>query len=49
VEIAEKKLEKRQVAYITYNGSYQAMPGLMGEIVGFLTSKDILLARGVEW
>lgn len=49
MEIAEKKLEQRQVAYITYNGHYQAIPGLIGEIVGFLTSKGILSSKGVEW
>jgi effector-binding domain-containing protein len=49
MEIVEKKLGKRQVAYITHNGPYQEIPIMIGEIVGFLTAKGILSAKGVEW
>ena len=41
MEIKEKKMEKRQVAYITYKGSYEEVPVLMGEIVGFLMAKGL--------
>jgi len=49
MEIVEKKLGKRQVAYITYKGPYQEIPGLIGEIVGFLAANGILTAKGVQW
>ncbi|BDZ66748.1 GyrI-like domain-containing protein [Methanobacterium ferruginis] len=49
MEIIEKKLEKRQIAYITYKGSYQEITGLIGEIVGFLIAKGILTTKGVQW
>jgi AraC family transcriptional regulator len=41
MEIAEKKLGKRQVAYITYKGSYEEVPVLMGEVVGFIMAKGL--------
>lgn len=41
MEIAEKKLEKRQVAYINYKGPYDEVPVLMGEIVGFIMAKSL--------
>ncbi len=41
MEIAEKKLGKRQIAYITYKGSYEEVPVLMGEIVGFIMAKGL--------
>jgi len=41
MEIVEKKLEERQVAYITYKGSYEEVPVLMGEIVGFIMAKGL--------
>lgn len=41
MEIVEKKLGKRQVAYITYKGSYEEVPVLMGEIVGFIMAKGL--------
>lgn len=49
MEIVEKKLEKRQVAYITYNGPYHEISSLIGEIVGFLTANGILKGKGVQW
>lgn len=41
MEIVEKKLGKRQVAYITYKGSYEEVPVLMGEVVGFIMAKGL--------
>jgi len=41
MEIVEKKLGKRQVAYITYKGSYDEVPVLMGEIVGFIMARGM--------
>lgn len=41
MEIVEKKLGKRQVAYIAYKGSYDEIPVLMGEIVGFIMAKGL--------
>lgn len=41
MEIEEKKLEERTVAYITYKGSYEEVPVLMGEIVGFIMAKGL--------
>jgi AraC family transcriptional regulator len=41
MEIVEKKLGKRQVAYITYKGPYDEVPVLMGEIVGFIMAKRL--------
>ncbi len=41
MEIAEKKIGKRQVACITYKGSYEEVPVLMGEIVGFIMAKGL--------
>lgn len=41
MDIVEKKLGKRQVAYITYKGSYEEVPVLMGEIVGFIMAKGL--------
>jgi len=41
MEIGEKKIGKRQVASITYNGSYEEVPVLMGEIVGFIMAKGL--------
>ncbi|MDP3065818.1 MAG: GyrI-like domain-containing protein [Methanobacteriaceae archaeon] len=41
MEIVEKKLGKRQVAYITYKGPYDEVPVLMGEIVGFIMAKGL--------
>lgn len=32
MEIVEKKLKKRQIAYITYKGSYQEIHNLIGEL-----------------
>jgi len=41
MEIVEKKLGKRQVAYITYKGSFDEIPVLMGEVVGFIMAKGL--------
>jgi AraC family transcriptional regulator len=41
MEIVEKKIEKRQVAYISYKGSYDEVPVLMGEVVGFIMAKGL--------
>jgi effector-binding domain-containing protein len=41
MEIMEKKIEKRQVAYISYKGSYDEVPVLMGEVVGFIMAKKL--------
>jgi hypothetical protein len=34
MEIVEKKLGKKQVAYITYKGPFDEIPVLMGEVCG---------------
>ncbi|HML06353.1 MAG TPA: GyrI-like domain-containing protein [Methanobacterium sp.] len=41
MEIAEKKIGERQIAYIAYTGSYEEIPVLMGEIVGFIMAKGL--------
>lgn len=41
MEIVEKKLGKRQVAYISYKGSFEEIPVLMGEVVGFIMAKGL--------
>jgi effector-binding domain-containing protein len=41
MEIIEKKVGKRQAAYILYTGSYEEIPVLMGEVVGFLMAKGL--------
>lgn len=41
MEIVEKKLGKRQVAYLTFKGSYDEIPVLMGELVGFIMAKGL--------
>ncbi len=41
MEIVEKKLTDRQVAYISYKGSYDEVPVLMGEVVGFIMAKGL--------
>lgn len=41
MEIVEKKIAKRQIAYITYKGSYEEVPVLIGEVVGFLMAKGL--------
>ncbi|OPY28198.1 MAG: Bacterial transcription activator, effector binding domain [Methanobacterium sp. PtaU1.Bin242] len=41
MEIVEKKIGKRQVAYVTYKGPYDEVPVLMGEVVGFIMAKDL--------
>ena len=41
MDIAEKKIGKRQVAYISYKGAYDEIPVLMGEVVGFIMAKGL--------
>lgn len=41
MEIVEKKLGKKQVAYITYKGPFDEIPVLMGEVVGFVMAKGL--------
>lgn len=41
MEIEEKKFEKKQVAYISYMGSYDEVPVLLGEVVGFIMAKGL--------
>lgn len=41
MEIVEKKIGERQVAYITYKGPYDEVPVLMGELVGFVMAKGL--------
>lgn len=41
MKIVEKKLGKRQIAYITYKGPYDEIPVLMGEVVGFIMAKSL--------
>jgi AraC family transcriptional regulator len=41
MEIVEKKIGKRQVAYIIYKGPYDEVPVLMGEVVGFIMAKSL--------
>jgi AraC family transcriptional regulator len=41
MKIEKKKIGERQVAYITYKGSYEEVPVLMGEIVGFIMAKGL--------
>lgn len=48
MEIVEKKLGKRQVAYVTYKGSYDEVPVLMGEVVGFIMAKGLQM-RGAPF
>ncbi len=42
MEIVEKKIRERQVAYISYKGPFEEIPVLMGEVVGFI------MARGLQ-
>jgi len=41
MEIVEKKIGERQVAYISYKGSFEEIPVLMGEVVGFVMAKGL--------
>jgi len=41
MEVKEKKMGKQQVAYIEYLGSYEEIPVLMGEVVGFIMAKGM--------
>jgi len=41
MEIVEKKIGERQVAYVTYKGPYDEVPVLMGEVVGFIMAKGL--------
>ncbi len=41
MEIKEKKIAAQQVAYIEYKGSFEEIPVLMGEVVGFIMAKGL--------
>ena len=41
MEIVEKKIGKRKVAYISYKGSFEEIPVLIGEVVGFIMAKQL--------
>lgn len=41
MEIVEKKIGERQIAYINFKGSYEEIPVLMGEVVGFIMAKGL--------
>ncbi len=41
MEIVEKKIGERQVAYISYKGSFEEIPVLMGEVVGYVMAKGL--------
>ncbi|HMK53728.1 MAG TPA: GyrI-like domain-containing protein [Methanobacteriaceae archaeon] len=41
MKIEKKKIEEKQVAYINYTGSYEEVPVLMGEVVGFIMAKGL--------
>ncbi|MCE5214950.1 MAG: GyrI-like domain-containing protein [Methanobacterium sp.] len=41
MKIVEKKLEKRKVAFISYKGSFEEIPILIGEVVGFIMAKGL--------
>lgn len=41
MDIVEKKIGKRQVAYISYKGPFDEIPVLMGEVVGFIMAKGL--------
>lgn len=41
MDIVEKKIAERQIAYISYKGSFEEIPVLMGEIVGFIMAKGL--------
>jgi len=41
MKIEEKKIAERIVAYITYKGSYDEIPVLLGEVVGFIMANGL--------
>lgn len=41
MKIEEKKMDEKQVAYISFKGPYDEVPVLMGEIVGFVMAKSL--------
>lgn len=41
--IKEKKIPERQVAYINYKGSFEEFPVLIGEVVGFVMAKGMMI------
>jgi AraC family transcriptional regulator len=43
MEIKEKKIPERQVAYIRYKGPYEDIPILLGEVVGFVMAKKMMI------
>ena len=43
MEIKEKKIPERQVAYIRYKGSFEEIPVLLGEVVGFVMARGLMI------
>jgi len=43
MEIKEKKTPERQVAYIHYKGPYEDIPILLGEVVGFVMARGMMI------
>ena len=43
MEIKEKKISQRQVAYIHYKGSFENIPILLGEVVGFIMARQMMI------
>lgn len=43
MDIKEKKIPERQVAYIHYQGSFEDIPELLGEVVGFVMAKGLMI------
>ena len=43
MEIKEKKIPQRQVAYIHYKGPFENIPILLGEVVGFVMAKQMMI------
>ncbi|MGZ7159923.1 MAG: GyrI-like domain-containing protein [Methanobacterium sp.] len=41
MEIKDKKIGKQQVAYVEHKGSFEEIPVLMGEVVGFIMAKGL--------
>ena len=43
MDIKEKKIPERQVAYIRYKGPFEEIPVLLGEVVGFVMAKGLMI------
>lgn len=44
MEIKEKKIEKKQVVYISFKGAYDEIAVLLGELVGYIIAKGLQMA-----